>query len=109
MWQMRERRDPKEICSQFVFGPESLYVDVALKDTEESGKYQRVLPPLCTGDLIFYISISGTASHVAKVNAAGLVVSKFEGKDEVYEHDLEGDPIPNSIDYEMCIIFRALR
>lgn len=57
-------------------------------------------------DIVFYFDYSYTPTHVAKVDAEGLVVSKFDKDENVYRHELFGNPIPRAKNFQNCQIFR---
>lgn len=103
-----EVRTPEESCSQYVFGPKSQHVDVAFKQIIEGKKHRSVQPPLQKGDIIFYKNFGPDVSHVATIGENGNVISKFMGDPNVYEHELWGEPIPQSVSFESCVVFRLL-
>lgn len=102
--------DPEITCSQFAIGAEHYFIDETFRQLVASGAYLELdwnTKPK-PGDLLFYGDPFGNPSHVAKVDEAGNLVSKFTHDPNVYIHEMWEDPIPENFSFETCIILRSL-
>jgi hypothetical protein len=108
-YQIIEQRDPEETCSQFVLGPEYLYVDQSLLHLQADVEYRNIHASerMEPGDIVFYLTPWDETRHVARAIGVDTVESKWGGNPNVYRHPLWGQPIPtNDIYFEGCAIFR---
>ncbi len=103
-----DQRNKDETCSQFVFGSDSVYVNIAYTDFIRANLYS--LLPLGAlfqeGDIVFYFDYSLLPTHVAKIDADGLVSSKFDKDKLVYQHELFGSPIPRASNFRSYKMYR---
>lgn len=103
-----DQRNKNETCSQFVFGPEAIYINIAYTDFIRANLYS--LLPLGAlfqeGDIVFYFDYSLLPTHVAKVDSSGLIISKFDKDKLVYQHELFGNPIPRANNFRSFKMYR---